>query len=192
MPGRLGGTLPAPVTAGARAEVGAGVAAHVGTADGASIGGLGASSIEVQMSGGDDEGIRDDGDPPPEHEASTTEGPEEAEQQSGSGPWRHGVSGPTGGTRGFLRGTAGEWRPASEWADIDHTGLRDSLRTQYRSMGLESGRHDQFPRAMERELLRMADEADRSGVLAEYGERLREIAATYARRASSSGHRGGR
>lgn len=79
------------------------------------------------------------------------------------------------------------WRSPTEWAERDHAELRDRMRRL--ESGYESGRHDEYPRAMSRELRRLADEADARGDLPEYGSRLREMAETYERRAQ--GHRGG-
>jgi len=83
----------------------------------------------------------------------------------------------------------GAWKPPTEWAEHDHDLVKDRLRKE--QAGFESGRHDQYPAAMRDELRRLADEADARGDLPEYGERMREIADTYAKRAREA-HRGGR
>ena len=74
-------------------------------------------------------------------------------------------------------------------AERDHDRVRDELRKE--NEGYESGRHNEYPRSMSNELDRLADEADARGDLPEYGERLREIAETYKKRAQA-GHPGGR
>jgi hypothetical protein len=81
------------------------------------------------------------------------------------------------------------WKTPREWAERDHTELRERLSKEYE--GFESGRHNEYPRAMRRELNKLADEADARGDLPEYGKRLREIADTYAKREGAA-HAGGR
>jgi RHS repeat-associated protein len=85
-------------------------------------------------------------------------------------------------------GMAGVWKTPQQWADHDHDRVKDELRPQNR--GFEPGRHDEYPGAMRDRLRQMAKEADARGDLPEYGERLREIANTYDKRAREA-HRGG-
>jgi uncharacterized protein RhaS with RHS repeats len=83
----------------------------------------------------------------------------------------------------------GKWDTPENWAEKDHAALRDKLRVE--NQGYESGRHNEYPRAMRRELEALADKADAEGVLPEYGQRLRKIADTYRKREGAA-HRGGR
>ncbi len=76
-----------------------------------------------------------------------------------------------------------------EKAEQDHAALRDRVRQE--TSGYESGRHNEYPRKMARELRNAADAADKRGDLPEYGKRLREIAETYDKRARE-GHPGGK
>jgi hypothetical protein len=82
-----------------------------------------------------------------------------------------------------------EWITPREKAERDHDALRDTMRAQQR--GFESGRHDQYPRAMENALRNLARQSEARGDLPQYAARLREIAETYAKRAGAA-HRGGR
>ena len=66
--------------------------------------------------------------------------------------------------------------------------MRNEIRKQ--QSGFESGRHDRYPAAMRDALRRLADEADKCGHLAEYSERLRQMADTYHKRTGAA-HRGG-
>jgi hypothetical protein len=84
----------------------------------------------------------------------------------------------------------GKWKTPEEWAKHDHDALRDRLRKE--NEGFESGRHDEYSGSMEKELRRMADEADARGDLPEYGEKMRESANTYGKRARGARHKGGR
>jgi RHS repeat-associated protein len=79
------------------------------------------------------------------------------------------------------------YRSPRDWADVDHDKLKDKEREN--SQGYESGRHNQYPNKMRKELEKLADESDTRGDLPEYAERLREISKTYEKR--SQGHRGG-
>ncbi len=81
------------------------------------------------------------------------------------------------------------WKDPRDWADYDHTRVRDRIRQQQR--GFESGRHDQFSSEMRDELRRLANEAEGRGDLEEYVQRLRDISETYAKRARGAPHRGG-
>ncbi|TQV69679.1 hypothetical protein FKG94_23075 [Exilibacterium tricleocarpae] len=83
----------------------------------------------------------------------------------------------------------GKWDTPENWANNDHAKVRDRLRKE--NEGFESGRHNEYPAAMRKELRRMADEADARGDLPEYGQRLREISKTYQKREGAA-HRGGR
>jgi hypothetical protein len=83
----------------------------------------------------------------------------------------------------------GDWKTPEEWAKHDHDNLRDRLRKE--KQGFESGRHDEFSGSMEKELRNMADEADAKGDLPEYGQKMREWANTYGKRARGARHKGG-
>ena len=85
-------------------------------------------------------------------------------------------------------GGGGSWKSPVEWANHDHRVLVDQVRVANR--GYETGRHNMFSRAMGRALKRMADAAERRGVLPEYVDKLREMAITYEKRARA-GHPGG-
>ncbi|WP_437635618.1 SpvB/TcaC N-terminal domain-containing protein [Sorangium sp. So ce854] len=81
------------------------------------------------------------------------------------------------------------WVGPREKADLDHDILRKRISKE--NEGFESGRHNKYPAAMRDALRKLADEADAKGNLPEYGQRLREIADTYHKRAGA-GHPGGR
>lgn len=83
----------------------------------------------------------------------------------------------------------GRWDTPESWARQDHARLRDRNRKLYE--GFESGRHNEYPKAMRRDLLEMATAADKRGDLPAYGETLRGIAETYRKREGAA-HRGGR
>ena len=99
---------------------------------------------------------------------------------------------------GFELGIAGDLiqncfdivkRFPATWAEYDHKQVIKRVRKEQE--GFESGRHDAFPRAMQNELERMANESEARDDLPEYAERLREIAKTYEKRAKEA-HRGGK
>jgi RHS repeat-associated protein len=80
------------------------------------------------------------------------------------------------------------YRTPREWANVDHENLKN--RERENNQGYESGRHNQYPNAVRKELERLAGESEARDDLPGYADRLREIAKTYERR-SQQGHRGG-